>query len=177
MSEQIDLFPVRSTDPLQVSPEDRTDILEHLAWWQGKSMQDITNNALPPDILLEEECALYTIGSRDSATGHITPNYERLLSEGLEGYIGRCRQKIGEVVGGSKEAQEKINFWKAASSPPRALSPTPSAAPIRSRSSPPWKRIRKERPSCLKSAISAAAYRVKNRPVSTRPCSSSGLFS
>ena len=58
MSEQIDLFPVRSTDPLQVSPEDRTDILEHLAWWQGKSMQDITNNALPPDILLEEECAL-----------------------------------------------------------------------------------------------------------------------
>ena len=113
MSEQIDLFPVRSTDPLQVSPEDRTDILEHLAWWQGKSMQDITNNALPPDILLEEECALYTIGSRDSATGHITPNYERLLSEGLEGYIGRCRQKIGEVVGGSKEAQEKINFWKA----------------------------------------------------------------
>ncbi len=113
MADQIDLFPVRSADPLQVSSEDREDILKYLKWWDGKSMQDLTNDALPEDIKLEEECALYTVGSRDSATGHITANYKRLLQEGLSGYIARCQQKINETVGGNKEAQEKINFWKA----------------------------------------------------------------
>ena len=113
MSDQIDLFPVRSTDPLAVSPQDREDILKYLAWWDGKSMQDLTDDALPEDIKLEEECALYTVGSRDSATGHITANYKRLLEEGLDGYIARCQEQIKKTVGGSKEAQEKINFWKA----------------------------------------------------------------
>lgn len=113
MSEQIDLFPVRSADPLQVSPEDRKEILEYLKWWDGKSIQDLTDDALPEEIKGEEAAALYTVGSRDSATGHITANYKRLLAEGLEGYRSRCEEKIAETVGGSKEAQEKINFWRA----------------------------------------------------------------
>lgn len=113
MSEQIDLFPVRDTDPLQVSPKDREEILKYLKWWDGKSIQDLTNHALPKEIQDEEEAALYTVGSRDSATGHITANYKRLLTEGLEGYRNRCLKKIAETEGGSKEAQEKINFWRA----------------------------------------------------------------
>ena len=47
MSDQIDLFPVRSTDPLAVSPTDREEILKYLAWWDGKSIQDLTDDALP----------------------------------------------------------------------------------------------------------------------------------
>ena len=113
MADQIDLFPVRETDPLQVAPEERDEILENLSWWDGKSMQDLTNGALPEEIRLEEECALYTVGSRDSATGHITANYKRLLQEGLQGYIDRCKEKIAKTVGGGKKAQEQINFWRA----------------------------------------------------------------
>lgn len=111
--DQIDLLPTRPADPLQLNPEDREEILRCLRWWNGKSLQDFTDNALPEEIRREEDCGLYTVGSRDTATGHITANYKRLLREGLNGYIARCRGKIRETVGGSKEAQEKINFWRA----------------------------------------------------------------
>ena len=113
MSDQIDLFPVRKADPLEVSPEDREEILKYLKWWDGKSIQDLTNDALPEDIKLEEEVGLYTVGSRDSATGHITADYRTLLEKGLEGYIDWCQSKIDEAVGGNKEKQEHINFWRA----------------------------------------------------------------
>ena len=49
----IDDFPVRTKDPYDITPEDRAQILETLKYWDGKSMEDMSREVLPPHI---EEC-------------------------------------------------------------------------------------------------------------------------
>ena len=44
----IDEFPVRTKDPYDISPEDREQILETLKYWEGKSMEDMSKDVLPP---------------------------------------------------------------------------------------------------------------------------------
>ena len=56
--DQIDLLPTRPADPLQLDPADREEILRCLNWWNGKSLQDFTDDALPEEIKLEENCGL-----------------------------------------------------------------------------------------------------------------------
>ena len=110
---ELDQLPTRPADKLQVSPEDRREILDLMGWWRGKSMQEVTAQQLPDYIRKAEACGLLTIGSCDGATGHTNPNYERLLAGGLNAVIDRCRQQLDENRGGSEFAQEQRDFWQA----------------------------------------------------------------
>ncbi|MBR5430657.1 MAG: formate C-acetyltransferase/glycerol dehydratase family glycyl radical enzyme [Firmicutes bacterium] len=110
---ELDQLPTRPADKLQVSPADREEIPELLSWWRGKSMQEVTAEALPERIRQAEACGLLTIGSCDGATGHTNPAYHRLLEGGLNAVIDRCRQQLDEHRGGTEFAQEQRDFWQA----------------------------------------------------------------
>ena len=110
---ELDQLPTRPADKLQVALDDREEILRLMEWWRGKSMQEITAEALPENIRRAEACGLLTIGSCDGATGHSNPNYERLLAGGLNAVIDRCRALLNENRGGSKAEQEQRDFWQA----------------------------------------------------------------
>lgn len=110
----LDEFSFRSMDPLEITQEDRKLLEEYLPWWYGRSTEDLVEEILPEDVQRARAHGMITIGSRTMPSSHTMPNYDRLLKEGLNGYIRRCEEKIWEQKGGSKAAQEKINFWKAA---------------------------------------------------------------
>lgn len=113
LEKEIDSLPVRSADKLEVPPQDKKEILGLMDWWKEKSMQEITEESLPDNIKDAVECGLITIGSCDGATGHTNPHHAKLLELGLDGYINLCEEKIHKTIGGSKELQEKIDFWNA----------------------------------------------------------------
>ena len=46
----IDSFATREKDPYYISPEDRETILETLRYWEGKSMEDLSETAMPKKI-------------------------------------------------------------------------------------------------------------------------------
>jgi len=109
----IDEFPVRKTDPYDVSPEDRAVILETLAYWKGKSMEDMAADVLPPHIEKARKEDIISVGLRNGVSGETTCDHEKLLRTGLKGYIDECRENIKNTVSSSREDQEKIDFWKA----------------------------------------------------------------
>lgn len=104
----------RTKDVMEVTPEDKETILEYLKFWDGKSLEDITNNIIDDDIKIDEGEGVYTFGGRETATGHTAPNYKRLLKSGLRGYIDRCKKKIEEVKesGYCTKMQPKVEFWE-----------------------------------------------------------------
>jgi pyruvate formate-lyase/glycerol dehydratase family glycyl radical enzyme len=115
LKDDIDNLPLRTTDPIQVSPEVREQVMASIDYWIGKSTEDFfdTPGVLQDDVMAARRAGLITIGSRTMPSSHTMPNHQKLLSMGLNGYIARCRALIEQADGGSLEAQEKIDFWNA----------------------------------------------------------------
>lgn len=109
----IDEFPVRKTDPYDISAGDREQILETLKYWEGKSMEDIAGDVLPPHIEEARKEDLISVGLRNGVSGETTCDHEKLLTVGLKGYMEECEENIRNTLSGSREDQAKIDFWNA----------------------------------------------------------------
>lgn len=108
---ELDDFPTRSADPYDLTDEDKKEILEHLKYWEGKSIEDTAFEVLPPHIENLRQKDIITIGCRNGCSGETMPNHKKVLTVGLSGYIKECEENIAKTLGGSKEKQEMINFW------------------------------------------------------------------
>ena len=106
-------FPTRSADPIDVTEEDKAEILEYLKYWEGKSIEDTASVILPSYIENARQKDIITIGCRNGCSGETMPNHKKLLTLGLNGYIKECKDNIAKTAGGDKEKQEKIDFWNA----------------------------------------------------------------
>lgn len=110
---ELDAFPLRKTDPYDISPEDRGLILKTLPYWEGKSMQDMSKKALPADILERIHDDIITVGLTNGVSGETTCDHEKLLAVGLKGYIDECRENIRSTLCSSKEDQQRVDYWNA----------------------------------------------------------------
>lgn len=110
---ELDAFPLRKTDPYDISPEDRELILKTLPYWEGKSMQDMSKKALPADILERIHDDIITVGLTNGVSGETTCDHEKLLAVGLKGYIDECRENIRSTLCSSKEDQQRVDYWNA----------------------------------------------------------------
>ena len=110
---ELDVFPVRKTDPYDISPEDRETIRNTLEYWKGKSMQDMSKVALPEYIRERIKDDIITVGLTNGVSGETTCDHEKLLRVGLKGYIQECRDNINNTVRCGREDQEKVDFWTA----------------------------------------------------------------
>ena len=113
LTEDLDDFPVRATDPIDVTPADKAAILESFQYWEGKAIEDLVPSILPPHIENARRIDVITIGCRNGCSGETMPNHKGLLTRGLNGYIKECETNIANTLGGTKEKQEQIDFWQA----------------------------------------------------------------
>lgn len=109
----IDEFSTRSKDPYYISPEDKKTILETLPYWEGKSMEDISDQAMPGYIQELEKDDILCVGLENGVSGETTCDHEKILTVGLRGYIEECQRNIDAVVPQTMEEQAKVDFWKA----------------------------------------------------------------
>lgn len=109
----IDDFQTRKKDPYLITPQDRETILETLKYWEGKSMEDIADEAMPEKIKELEKDDIICVGLENGVSGETTCDHEKILSAGLRGYMDECRRNIEELVPQTMEEQAKIDFWKA----------------------------------------------------------------
>jgi len=110
---ELDDFPTRSADPYDLTEVNKQEIKKYLQYWEGKSIEDIASEVLPPYIENARRKDIISIGCRNGCSGETMPNHNKLLTIGLNGYIMECEENIEKTLGGSKEKQEKIDFWNA----------------------------------------------------------------
>ncbi|HRV33641.1 MAG TPA: pyruvate formate lyase family protein, partial [Anaerovoracaceae bacterium] len=109
----IDEFSTRSKDPYYISPEDKKTILETLPYWEGKSMEDLAQTALPAHIRALEDDDILCIGLENGVSGETVCDHEKILTVGIKGYMDECRNNIENTVPQSMEEQAQVDFWKA----------------------------------------------------------------
>lgn len=109
----IDEFSTRSKDPYYISPEDKETILETLKYWEGKSMEDLSQTALPEHIKALEKDDIICVGLENGVSGETVCDHEKILTVGIRGYIEECQKNIDSIIPQTMEEQAKVDFWKA----------------------------------------------------------------
>ncbi|MCB6993872.1 formate C-acetyltransferase/glycerol dehydratase family glycyl radical enzyme [bacterium 210820-DFI.6.37] len=109
----IDEFGSRSKDPYYISPQDKETILETLKYWEGKSMEDLSETAMPAKIKELEKDDIICVGLENGVSGETTCDHEKILSIGIRGYMEECQRNIDNLIPQTMEEQAKVDFWKA----------------------------------------------------------------
>lgn len=109
----IDDFSTRDKDPYHISPEDKETILETLKYWEGKSMEDIADEAMPAHIQELETDDIICVGLENGVSGETVCDHEKILKVGMRGYIEECQKNIDSFIPQTMEDQAKVEFWKA----------------------------------------------------------------
>ena len=79
----IDEFGTRKKDPYYISQEDKVTILETLKYWEGKSMEDLSQTAMPAKIRELEKDDIICVGLENGVSGETTCDHEKILTIGL----------------------------------------------------------------------------------------------
>ena len=103
----------RSNDPYYISPEDRETILETLQYWEGKSMEDLSQTVLPAHTRALEKDDIICVGLENGVSGETLCDHEKILTVGIKGYMDECQKNIDNLFPQTMEEQAKVDFWKA----------------------------------------------------------------
>jgi len=106
INDELDTIDHRPQDPFIISEEDKKIYREVLyPYWTGKSLKDFINKRLTPEVCVPSDLDIFKLNQTDKGQGHIIPNLEKLLSQGLG-------QIFNETLALS-EKQPGNDFYKA----------------------------------------------------------------
>jgi len=105
----------RKCDPFQISEEEIKEAIELLHYWDGKATEEITLSLIPDFLLERESAGLYKSGNKGNVSGHVHPNYQRMMEGGFRKQIDRCKELIEkEFEGGmTVDGMKKVEYWQA----------------------------------------------------------------
>lgn len=107
----MDTFTTRGTDPLQIDESAKKELSGMLEFWRDKSFKELVDQKLSPAVLEAEQLGVLSVGSRTTSTGHVVPNYPKVLNLGLRGIINQAKAKKNAVTQIDHDMQRKIDFW------------------------------------------------------------------
>lgn len=105
----------RSHDPFDISDDEAEEAISLLHDWEGKSTEEITLKNIPQYLLDLENAGVYKSGNKGCVSGHVNPNYRRMMSGGFSVQIKRCRDLIEKAMedGMTVEKIRQVEYWKA----------------------------------------------------------------
>ena len=98
LDKELDTISTRPYDPFYISEDDKQLFKEVIKpYWQGRSNFEKWQAQAPADIVdLKENAVIYIDRKAVRGPGELTPNYEELLREGMEGIIAYIEKKKSE---------------------------------------------------------------------------------
>ena len=105
----------RKCDPFEISEEEIHEAIELIHPWDGRATEEICLSNIPRYLLDREEAGVYKSGNKGGVSGHIHPNYERMMEGGFRLQIQRCEKLIEDAMATEMtvETMKKIEYWKA----------------------------------------------------------------
>lgn len=113
--ETLPMIAKRPHDPFVISPEEVAEAIEILHYWDGKATEELTLAHIPQYLLDHENAGVYKSGNKGSVSGHVHPNYQRMMEGGFRKQIDRCKELIEEATysGMTVEKIRKVQYWQA----------------------------------------------------------------
>lgn len=111
--DEIDMFPVRGTDPIVVPAETKEELIPILESW-GENTFDVQSSAVLDEYVLRaQDCGVLSVGARTTGMGHISPDYPKILPMGLRGVINSAKEMIEKTPVLTPEDMRKVDFWNS----------------------------------------------------------------
>lgn len=113
--ETLPMISERPHDPFEISPEEVEEAIEILHYWDGKATEELTLAHIPQYLLDHENAGVYKSGNKGNVSGHVHPNYQRMMEGGFRKQINRCKELIDEATysGMTVEKIRKVQYWQA----------------------------------------------------------------
>ena len=104
-------------EKFQLSPADREVLTDEIIpFWKGRSVQDLIYNALDDELIQALDAGVLNLGLHLSkGIGHFLLDYGLVLREGVEGILGRVKDKQNSLrKSRTNDTKEMEQFLKAA---------------------------------------------------------------
>jgi len=114
LPEEMDELDKRPGDAFFITEEHKKELLEIAAWWKGKVLYDKGRALMTQELRdLQDSAIIKATGNLTSGDAHIAVDFFKILSVGLEGYIGEIRQHHSLVKRHEKDGIQKDLFYTA----------------------------------------------------------------
>lgn len=114
---ELDLMPTREVDRLQITAEEKRELLEEIyPWWKGKTLEDFTWSSFPAELksIATASNPVFNAMSRTrSGYGHYLPNIQRILNEGFCAVHTDAYRQLKELKSSDPRYLEKKQFYQA----------------------------------------------------------------
>jgi pyruvate formate-lyase/glycerol dehydratase family glycyl radical enzyme len=114
LAPELDTISTRTGDPWMLSDEDKESLKACSSYWPGKTLNDIID-AHTPDKVKETEKIIGSdiTFSKTGGIGHIVPDIERVLSQGLNTLIEQAEAHLSDLDLSNPHDYQKLHFLQA----------------------------------------------------------------
>ena len=115
LDKELDTISTRPFDPFYISKEDKELFRQEIKpYWLGRSNFEKWEAQAPDDIVdLKKNAVIYIDRKAVRGPGELTPNYEELLHDGMEGIIAYIEKKKSELSLSKPNHYSKIAYLDA----------------------------------------------------------------
>ncbi len=112
--DELDLFEKRDGDVFYITEETKDQLKRIFPFWDNNNLRARGEALLPEEVGVFMETGVFGMeGKLNAGDAHLAINYERMLSEGLEGYRKRAKKKKEELDLTDPDSIDKYVFYNA----------------------------------------------------------------
>jgi len=112
LDRELDSIHNRDQEPFFVTEDNKKLLREELfPYWRGKNLEDEIEGVLPSETKLARAAKVFTLNQTTHNQGHILPNVEKWLREGIDSLRRKAVDKMKFYL--RTKDQKKSNFYKA----------------------------------------------------------------
>ena len=114
VEEELDRLEKRTADVFLISEETKDKLRSAFTYWDGRTTNEIAAAFMPPESLEAHNDVVYTVGNYFyNGVGHISPDYNKVLTEGVLSVIASAEEAIEQLDFTDAEAQNKRRFLES----------------------------------------------------------------
>ncbi len=110
---EMDSFDKRPAGKYFISEQDKTVLRDILPWWTNKTTKDKALAMIPEECKQAISSYAFILTAMSSGLGHISINYKKALTMGLEGVIAEAKQKLDALDMRNGMQLEKSYFYRS----------------------------------------------------------------
>ena len=111
---EFDTLEKRSADPFYISEQTKRELREVHKYWKGKTTSELATAYMAPETLRAIEHNIFTPGNYFyNGVGHVTVQYEKVLSVGYEGIIAEVEAELSKCHVSDEDYVRRAHFYEA----------------------------------------------------------------
>lgn len=114
LEDEFDTVEKRSADPFYISEQTKKELREVHPYWEGKTTSELAESYMAPETKMAIDHNIFTPGNYFyNGVGHVTVQYEKVLSEGYSKIIKEAKEELMRCSLGDAHYAEKSSFLQA----------------------------------------------------------------